>query len=198
MTTIPDYIQMFPEVQDVFADKIEEHANVLFPLFSIDLKQINKSWDGRLHLLHFNEDPYNEETVSSFNTYCKDRMFAFDVVDHKYSFKTDFKYFDLTPDWVEWFEKTKTIFNKARSYYLENEVLPKSPYGVESIPFEQIGGKAEWIQGDETPLNPDGNPMTFICRVNTANYTSEDMCPKVIYLFYCDKHKLAVQLYQID
>ena len=112
MTTIPASIKMFPDTRDVFADKIEEHAKVLFPLFSVDLKQINQSWDGQLHLLHFNEDPYNRETVSSFNAYCKDNMFAFDVIDNKYSFKTDFRYFDLTPDWVEWFEKTKTFFLK--------------------------------------------------------------------------------------
>src|SRR5687767_13830253 len=117
MTEIPSYIKMFPSAEDVFADRIEEHSKLLFPLFSVDLNEINSKWTGKVYMLQFNEDPYNRETVSSFNDYCKDCMIGFDVKDGKYSFKSDFKYFDLTPDWTEWFEKTKTSFTQTKQRF---------------------------------------------------------------------------------
>ncbi|MNL57412.1 hypothetical protein D3C87_1809710 [compost metagenome] len=57
------------------------------------------------------------------------------------------------------------------------------------------GGSPNWLQGDETPLDPDGNQMVFIAQYNTGKISS-DYCEKEIYLFYSDKHRLAVQIYQ--
>lgn len=195
MSEIETGIEMFPEPIAVFANNVEEHSKYLFPFFSIDLSTINSSWKGKVHMLQFNEDPYNRETAKTFNEYCKDCMIAFDVIDSKYSFKTNFSYFDLNADWVEWFEKTKTTYNQTKDYYLKNGKLPDRPYGGLSKIYEQFGGEAEWIQGNETPLDPEGNPMTFICRVYTSNYT-DDSCDKDIYLFYSHNCKLAVLLYQ--
>ena len=188
-------IKMFPEPAAVFADKIEEHASLLFPLFSVGLKQINPEWSGSIHMLQFNEDPYNRDCVDTFNDYCKDNMIGFDVIDGKYSFKTDFRYFDCTPDWQEWFEKTKSTFNSTRQRYRETGELINS-FGNPKDGFEQIGGEPEWIQGDATPSDPDGKPMTFIARAYTGDYTN-DSCPKDLYLFYSHEHKLAVIIYQI-
>ena len=105
-----NHIEMFPETVTVFADRIEEHSKYLFPLFSIELSIFNPSWNGKIHMLQFNEDPYNRATVETFNEYCKDCMIAFDIIDGKYSFKTSFKYFfkghtTLYPNYIRcsWF-----------------------------------------------------------------------------------------------
>lgn len=182
MNTIPPYIKMFPETVDVFADRIEEHSNFLFPLFSIELSAINPSWNGKIYMLQFNEDPYNRNRISAFNNYCKDYMIGFDIKDGKYSFKTDFKFFELSPDWLKYFEETKNSFNKTRTFYQNNGKLPDKSYG-KSDPYEQIGGEPVWIQGGEgfAPLDPEGNSMEFIARVDSSNYT-DDSCPKDIYL----------------
>lgn len=192
---IPSYIRMFPEPPEVFAGKIEEHAKVLFPLFTVHLNKINPSWNGQVHMLQYNEDPYNESTTDTFNDYCKDYMIGFDVIDGKYMFKTDFRYFDLTSDWNKWFEKTRSTYNQTKQLFKETGNLI-SPRGNPVEPFVQIGGEPEWVQTDETPVDPDGNPMTFIARVDSGDYTS-DFCEKDIYLFYSDTHKLAVMIYQI-
>ena len=191
---IPTYIKMFPEPADVFADKIEEHSKFFFPLFSVDLAQINPNWTGQIHMVQFNEDPYNTNTVDTFNEYCKDCMIGFDVIDGKYSFKTSFKYFDLTDEWTEWFEKTKSSYYQTKQRFADTGVL-KDPYNNEVEIFGQIGNEPEWTQSDETPNDPDGNPMTFIAKAYTGEYT-DDSCDKDIYLFYSDKHKLAVLVYQ--
>lgn len=192
---IPTYLKMFPDVSDVFADKVEEHAKLLFPLFSVDLNYINPNWTGLIHMVQFNEDPYNTDTVDTFNDYCKDCMIGFDVVDGKYFFKTDFNYFDLTPSWVEWFEKTKTSFAKTKQTFTDTGILT-NPYGNTVDKVAEVGGEPQWTQSDETPSDPDGNPMTFIAKVYTGDFT-DDSCSKDIFLFYSDKHKLAVQIYQI-
>jgi hypothetical protein len=194
MSKAPAYISMFPSPEEVFARDVEEHSRFLFPVFSIDISHINKNWKGKLHMLQFNEDPYNEATVPSFTDYCKDCMIAFDVIDGKYSFKTDFNYFSVTPDWEEWLEKTKQTLAETKKRFLETGELT-TPHGSDGTIFEQIGGEPEWIQSDETPDDPDGNPMDFIARIYTGNYT-DDYCAKDTYLFYSDKHKLAVLLYQ--
>jgi hypothetical protein len=190
----PSYIKMFPDTKNVFADKVEDHSKLLFPLFSVDLSHINPAWTGQVHMLQFNEDPYNTETADTFNDYCKDCMIGFDVVDGKYSFKTDFRYFDLTDDWVEWFDKTKSSFSKTKENFINTGQLT-NPNGNIVSEFAKIGGEPEWTQSDETPTDPDGNPMTFIAQVYSDNFT-DDYCSKEIYLFYSDKHKLAVLLYQ--
>lgn len=188
------HITMFPEPVAVFADAVEQHAKFLFPLFSINLNLINPLWDGKLHMLQFNEDPYNPVGAKTFNEYCTDCMIAFDVIDGKYSFKTDFDYFSLTKDWIQWFEKTKEGYNAVKKNYQATGYLSKP--GRSSGVFEQIGGEPEWMQYDETPVDPEGNPMTFICRVYTSNYM-DDSCSKDLYLFYSHNCKLAVLLYQI-
>ena len=194
MSNIPSYIKMFPAAAEVFADKVDEHSQYLFPVFSVDLNHINAAWTGQLHMLQFNEDPYNEDTVNTFNEYCKDCMIGFDVLDGKYSFKTDFAYFNLTTDWTKWFEKTKLSLAQTKQRFLKTGELTNPQNNPGDI-FEQIGDEPTWTQSDETPADPDGNPMLFIAKVNTGNYT-DDYCDKDIYLFYSDKHKLAVLLYQ--
>ncbi|MBX7155856.1 MAG: hypothetical protein U0Y96_03760 [Candidatus Kapaibacterium sp.] len=192
---IPSYIKMFPDSINVFADKVHEHENVLFPLFSVELSYINPEWSGQVHMLQFNEDPYNTGTADTFNEYCKDCMIGFDVVDGKYSFKTDFRYFNLSDDWAACFQKTKDSFHKTRDYFISTREL-QNPDGDVVNEVAKIGGEPTWIQTDETPEDPDGTPMTFIAQVYSDNYTN-DYCSKNIYLFYSDKHKLAVLLYQI-
>lgn len=192
---LPPGITMFPEPANVFAENIDAHAKVLFPLFTVDLSVINPEWTGQLHMLQFNEDPYFQGTVASFNEYCKENMIGFDVIDGKYRFKTDFSYFDLGEDWVEWFEKTKAGFEQSRDRYRKEGKLYDG-FNEPVDELEQLGGDPVWIQADETPLDPDGNPMTFIARAYSGRYAS-DNCEKDIYLFYSHKYQLAVLTYQI-
>jgi len=195
MSSVPSYITMFPEPADVFADRMEEHSKFLFPLFSVDLSQVNPSWQGKLHMLQFNEDPYNRETVSAFNEYCTDRTIGFDVIDGKYSFKTDFKFFELSPGWVMYYNRTRDSFEETKKRYADAGIFT-TPYNYPEEPFNGIGGEAHWTQSAATPLDPDGNPMTFIAQVYTAKYC-KDSCEKDLFLFYSHDHQLAVITYQI-
>lgn len=116
-------------------------------------------------------------------------MIAFIVNEGKYKFNTDFGYFDLTDDWKEYYEETKKSYYNSKKEFNENG----KTFGIDDL---KIGGEPEWWQADETPLDPDGKPMTFITEIETDSFCP-DSCNKKIFLFYSRKHNLAVELYQI-
>ncbi|MCF8716421.1 hypothetical protein JM658_16455 [Joostella atrarenae] len=188
--TPKNHIELFPDIESIFKENLDKNAEVFFPVCSIDLGVINKEWKNeKIHLIQFHEDPYNTETAKYFNDYCKDNMISFSLENGKYKFNTDFGYFDLTDDWKEYYEETKISYNKSKTEFKENG----KSFNLENL---IIGGEPEWWQSDETPLDPDGNPMTFITELETYGFCP-DSCDKKIFMFYSHKHKLVVELYQI-
>ena len=116
-----DYkLTMFPDADQVFYDRLGEHSKYLFPLFSIDLSQINPRWSGLIHMLDYNEDPYNKERTSSFNDFCREDQVCFDIKDNRYSLKTDFSYFKNSEKWEAYFQETKREYSLTKEYYRKN------------------------------------------------------------------------------
>lgn len=183
-------ITPFPEIKDVFLEPLDELDKVFFPVCTIRLGDIKKEWeDEKIHLIQFNEDPYNDDTKQYFNDYCKDNMIAFDLVNSKYRFKTDIKYFQVSPKWEKCLNDTARTYQQSKEKFLQNQ--EDSGIGLLSL-----GGEPEWWQHDNTPIDPDGNPMEFITEFETGTIC-DDWCSKKIYLFYSHKFKMAVQVYQI-
>jgi Domain of unknown function (DUF1963) len=183
-------IKLFPNYEQVFSNGAGESAELMFPVLSVKLSSVSGGLGSDyIHLVQFNEDPYNTDTVKYFTDYCTDRMISFSLNNGLYEFGTSLRYFDLTEDWEEYLEKTKVSYLTAKARFEHGEkVIDEDWY--------KVGGKPEWLQDDETPSDPDGNPMTFIAQFDTL-YLFDDGCPKTIYLFYSKEHKLAVELYQI-
>jgi hypothetical protein len=183
-------IEAFPDIEAVFTSDIEDCRKVFFPVCSIRLGAIKAEWgDEKIHLVQFNEDPYNTNTAKYFNKYCKDNMISFDLSNGKFKFKTDFRYFDLTEEWQEWYNKTKESYEDSKKTFSKSGNL----FGIDKI---KLGGEPEWWQADQTPLDPDGNLMEFITEFETDSICN-DSCDKKIFLFYSPKYKLAVEIYQI-
>ena len=86
-------IEFYPEIENVFVSHLDESKEVFFPIATVNLGELKEEWkDQKIHLVIYNEDPYNSERTQYFNEYCKDYMVAFDVINDKYEFKTDYKY----------------------------------------------------------------------------------------------------------
>lgn len=182
-------IVFFPAAENVFYENVSQYEEVLLPIVSIKLSRLHPGFDDEyIHLIQFNEDPYEGEGAKYFTDDCKDRMISFEIRGGKYIFKTDLKFFDLGDDWKEWFDKTKTSYELLKENYRRNEV-------VFTERCFRFGGRPEWLQDDETPRDSDGTPMIFVAQFDTL-YTFDDSCPKVIYLFYSPKQKTATQIYQ--
>lgn len=188
--TSGDDVVFFPELSFVFKENTEALQNVFFPALSIRLARINKAWgDDFIHLVQFNEDPYNQDTVKYYTSYCKDNMLSFTLDNGKYTFDTDLGFLDVTDDWKQYLDETKASYLKSKARY-------ESTGHAFNLADFQLGGQPGWWQSDSTPLDPDGKPMTFITEMETYPFCP-DSCDKKIFLFYSHKHKLAVQLYQI-
>jgi hypothetical protein len=186
---IEDDVVFFPDLSFVFKENTETLKNMFFPALSIRLSSINKDWgNGFIHLIQFNEDPYNRDTVKYYNEYCKDNTISFTLDDGKYTFNTDLRFLEVTEDWKKYLEETKTAYLNSKAKY-------ESTGQAFNLADFQLSGKPGWWQRDSTPIDPDGNPMTFITEMETYPFCP-DSCDKKIFLFYSHKHKLVVQLYQ--
>lgn len=83
-----------------------------------------------------------------------------------------------------------------------SEALKKDPrrfflYSRKPSSFEDIrraedcffGGRPCWLQGSDTPVDPDGNAMEFVGQVNPS-WLSGDLWDGKVYMFYSPKHQL--------
>src|SRR5688572_24789945 len=179
--TIEDDVVFFPELSFVFKENTEALKNMFFPALSIRLSSINKDWgNGFIHLIQFNEDPYNRDTVKYYNEYCKDNMISFTLDNGRYTFNTDLKFLEVTEDWKKYLEETKAAYLISKAKY-------ESTGQAFNLADFQLGGEPGWWQSDSTPIDPDGNPMTFITEMETYPFCP-DSCDKKIFLFYSHKH----------
>lgn len=89
----------FPEPEDVFADPVDRHAKHLDPMASIDLSIISPDLTGWVHLVSPTE-PYvvGEYTKAFHNEYVSENWIAFKVIDNRYQFLGDFRFFCIEND----------------------------------------------------------------------------------------------------
>ncbi|MBS1912228.1 MAG: hypothetical protein JST22_09610 [Bacteroidetes bacterium] len=171
------WIDLYPAVEDVFAGDYDQCRRAFFPVCSVDLRALDSRLQQKLHLVYFNNDPYNESAHSHFTTYCNLHSIGFDVIGHRYRFQADFGYFDMTPDWQEPYEQTCQSYAELRKRLRDTD-------------FEyQLGGTPNWVQEDATPVDPSGRPMRFIMHYFSM-FDFQDGCARDIYLFYSAAHNL--------
>jgi len=95
-------------------------------------------------------------------------------------------------------QKISYLINKKRFKENGKLITHKSlPIGYEyknHEPFRQIGGKVQWEQRDMTPLDKNGNPLTFIGHVKGFNYMQNGS--DNIYLFLNEETNEVIQIFQ--
>jgi hypothetical protein len=183
-------LKLCPGIEEVFADQPDQYRKHFKPLASIDLSLIDKSWQGQIFVVYFNDDPYCEESVKYLNDFCDGDKVTFDIVNGKYRFKADFNYFITNDDWKEWLEMGDKSYDEFLQR-LKTEELDPTDFII------GLNKKPDWIQSDETPLNSKGKKMKFICQMDSGDIVN-DFCEETIYLFYDPVDQIAVQVHQID
>ncbi|MBI1838146.1 MAG: hypothetical protein HYR91_12860 [Flavobacteriia bacterium] len=183
-------VRLFPKIEEVFINDFENYKRYFMPLVSIDLSFVNKSLDGQIHLVYYNNDPYCEEALTFSNEYCNAFKASFDHVDNKYCYKADFGIFKTNEDWGKWIVMGKKS-------YSENSELYKIENNLEiSEVVKNLGMQPEWMQEQQWPLDNEGKMLIFICQVYSGDFVS-DYCEEEIFLFYDKKNKMAVQIHQV-
>lgn len=210
---LPPFVTAFPDAADVFAGDVTAHRRVLQPLLSIDATAVDPSWSGRLHVVTPLE-PYDgligEGADAYYSEYTMLGWIAFKVVDSKYEFLGDFRYFKInacSPEDEEFYRKD--YVEKEASYAATMQSFRECGQLGEGHPrewFNRLGGVAlagNWcvfglaVEEEEVdedfvahPLTTDGRRFRFVASVAGYNYRSN--CADEILLFFDPQTSIAV------
>jgi hypothetical protein len=94
--TATDYFIPFPQPEDVFATRVDEHAEYLLPLASVNLRHLSPDWKGWIHFVTPIE-PYEGvvgEGTHAYHTYlCRENWVGYRITGGKYELAADFRFF---------------------------------------------------------------------------------------------------------
>lgn len=178
-----------PVPEEVFFDKIDENAEWFLPLLSVDASKINPEWQGNLHFV------YNEANQEGGVT--------FKLNDNKYVYEGSYDFDDggmnereKNEGFVELVEVEVPQLTEDNKWDWTDDVTKAGKALGHSVLYcNQFGSAPWWAQSDETPLDPDGEKMTFVGQIRADDY-SDEVADKDLYLFYSPKHQLVVQIDQ--
>lgn len=161
---------------------------VIHPLCSLNLKLLDsKLPDIILHLVHFNDDPY--ESTRVFNEYCDDYKVTFDLVKNKYVFKGGKEYFNHSQDWKQWIDRTHADYEGVLADYKETGLLLRRYSDSDNIVkeeiFTKVGGIAisRLMKMDNYPINDSGEEFIFVAEYYACHFCKHDA---KIYELYFD------------
>lgn len=120
-----DYFHPFPNVQDVFASRIDEHAEYLLPLASVDLSHLNPEWAGCIHFVApiEPEDGVVGDETQEFHTYlCRDNWVGYRIVEGRYELACDFGFF-RKGSLRSHYEKARAGFELRKTHFREHARL---------------------------------------------------------------------------
>ena len=157
-------LNLFPNSKEIFLDEVEEHCKYLLPLATLDLSEINPSWNGSIHFVQPIE-PYDGvvgENTKQFHTYyCRENWIGYSIKDGKFKLLTDFCYFEkkymktfddfresfygvssylknLPKDTDAHYTKIEKKYSKRKEAYLSGEAKYE-----EFVKYLELGGEAE-------------------------------------------------------
>ncbi|MCW3464396.1 hypothetical protein [Chitinophaga nivalis] len=126
MMNIPaDCIRLFPKYEAVFYDELEMHQRYFLPVCSVNLRFLMPEKDEWHHFISVKEiyDGCVGEMTTDWHTrYTKPDTFGFDVIDGKYRFDADWRYFTvdtiITPeDYGKTYDEHEIEYNMNDSMY---------------------------------------------------------------------------------
>ncbi|MGE8555414.1 MAG: hypothetical protein ACN6OB_15955 [Chryseobacterium jejuense] len=91
-----ELIKLFPAYEDVFYDDLENHKKYFLPICSFNLQLLDPSKDEWLHMVSVKEiydGCVGQEREEYHTEFTKSDMLGFDIIDGKYKFDSDWKYF---------------------------------------------------------------------------------------------------------
>jgi hypothetical protein len=182
-------IQLFPEINQVFADNLDTYGKFFMPIATIDLASVNASWKGKIHAVYFANCPQSKVSYKSYNDHVDEYMVSFDIRNDKYSIKTSFDYFDCSESSLDMLEGAMEFYEKKKEKNAKKAIDPTKL-------LKNLGGKPKWTEDDSTPVNEEGEDLAFICQIAASQI--DGISDIIIYLFYDAKNHRAVQMYEFD
>src|SRR5690606_993955 len=91
-------IRLCPAIHEVFLDTNPEIEKYIKPLAAIDLSLIDAKMEGEIFIVYHMDDMEGEEPSKYYNENCNLGTVAFDIVNGKYKFNGDYRYFAPADD----------------------------------------------------------------------------------------------------
>lgn len=194
-STDSKYVKLFPEFEAIFGTESYFCQGIIYPLCSLNLKLLDSNLPSKkLHLVHFNDDPY--ESTRVFNECCSDYEVAFDLVGDKYIFKGNKDYFNHSQGWEQWIQRTRADYEQVLLDYKETKFLlrryPDSNLIEKEFIFSKIGGIATFCttELENYPVNDLGEKFMFVAEYYACNFCKDDA--KIYELFFDIKSNRVV------
>ena len=218
----------FPKYDDVFYDNVKKHRKHFLPLFSINPSIVLPELDIDLHIVityePFLEGSLGEHTekyadLNQGNGYNQQDQYAFKLIDGKYQFAGDFRFFCYEShlwnndpheydEMAEEIEEDRKIrrksWKKSRKKCLQygrlTDVKPSDfdkdeneevLDGFSCSLIHRIGGSLgnEWDQGG-VPKNQHGKPMIFVCGLSPIEWA--EGAADFLLVFYDPDEEIAL------
>ncbi|MDP2635140.1 MULTISPECIES: hypothetical protein [unclassified Pseudoalteromonas] len=185
----------FPNAEDVFYERIEEHTEFLLPLLSVNVEEFLEGEQGKLHFVLPLEpfDCLGLETKKFHNYYCRTNWIAYKLIDNKLSLLTDFNFFqkqyisthidyketfggvesylnDLPNDLEEEFQKLKLQYSEMKEH--KKLVNEERVFEYFDAPYEYIYDSFPTTQGLDNisiPLTEDGRSFKYIGKIDICD-----------------------------
>lgn len=161
-----------PAAADIFGARAQEYAQHFAPLIAFDLAQVDRSWQGTGLFVHWDLPGRVAWTLGAGGLEARAAELA-----------------ALTEQRRDYGLPPPEPAVSAPSYF---ELTTEA---ARSLTFGTFGGAPEWLQSDETPTDPDGNPMAFVAQLY-ADRLSGAVPDFVCFLFYSPRHRLLCQVTQ--
>ncbi|MBO9492355.1 hypothetical protein J7384_18480 [Endozoicomonas sp. G2_1] len=108
--------KLLPNAKDVFSRDIEKHAELLFPLLSIDLQELYPELSGLVHfILPF--EPFDHiglETTKYHTYYSRVNWLAYKLENNKCSLEPDYRFFQK--EYIQYHPEYKNEFSGVVDY----------------------------------------------------------------------------------
>ncbi|WP_254513154.1 hypothetical protein [Anatilimnocola floriformis] len=213
--TAQPYLRPFPEFEDVFTEPLALQRRHFLPLISLDASVVDKELSGWLHfvtpiepLLELDVGYFTREFHDYYNSM---GQYAFQVVDGKYRFTGDFRYFAYESGEIyrampgleheieaDYQLRFSTYEESKRGYRLHGRIpwYAETPYVAGSDIcgplISQVGGKPVSSRSPEPegPVNRRGTPFRYIGEVQGYSYCGGGI--QAILLFYDPEEQIAL------
>lgn len=181
--------QICPTAEAVFANNVVENADWFLPLLTVDLQEINPDWRGKAHFVYHEANRQGGIRFKlSGDKYIYDGTYNFDDSGMSERDKGS-GYVAMIPLNVP----ELTAENQSNWPEAVDDAARKA--GERLRYKNQFGYRPWWTQHDETPTDPDGEPMLFIGQIRADDY-SDEVADSDLYLFFSPKHGIVTQIDQ--
>lgn len=192
-----DFIKLCPTMDNVFSNAQNTEGGQLqkffFPLCSINLQHLNPQWSDVLHVIYYNAELFNDSYAVKCPNFkdTEERLsttLRFDVVEDKYLLKTPLDTANIDSFWWHVYQKA------VKTYAATRQMVQQIPSTLSKLGNQiSFDSKDNYIAPASTPLDSEGQPMTFICRLYSGSFC-QDNCEKDLHLFYSPTLHQAAQV----